>query len=318
VRGSYYDVLGVSPTADEGEIRARYLLLMRRHHPDLNPSPMAHSRATEIGEAFRVLSDAKLRSRHDAELTQQRKEAVSARAMVLYRGRRKRSRAARGWLPRRPARLTLAALIVITIVAGWQMEQRLTAPGDMLSTPDIADDGNSEARQEIAALNAASSLEARAMPPVSRAAVAGGVGTFRRLAAGQPGEARDYSERCHADASNNGMWESLDFCVAFDQAAFLADGKKPSAASGDYFIDRHDRAAHLYVPKISSMDAIAQRLDQIRDQIAPPGDDRPQTRTGRMLHGLAKRGWKLADAAREVFDPREGQPMPTAGKAHDF
>ena len=91
--------------------------------------------------------------------------------------------------------------------------------------------------------------------------------------------------------------------------------RKPTAMSADYFVDRHDRAAHLYVPRISSMDAIAERLDRIRDQVAPARKAPQRTPTERVLHGIAKRGWKLADAARNVFD---GDASERTGKARDF
>jgi curved DNA-binding protein len=72
VSGSYYDLLGVPVTADQGAIRARYLLLMRRHHPDVNRSPTAHARAAELNEAFRSLVEPDLRARYDAALAAQR------------------------------------------------------------------------------------------------------------------------------------------------------------------------------------------------------------------------------------------------------
>jgi len=322
VRGSYYDVLGVSPTADENEIRARYLLLMRRHHPDVNQSPMAHARASQIGEAFHALSDATLRSRHDAELAQQRQEAVSARAIILYRGRKSRRpdrRRSRWLLGLSGARMTLAALLGVTLLVGWHLERQLTAGvGPALPAP-AQDATNDEARLTIAALNAASNREAQAMPAIRRDMVAAGAAAYRRLATlGNPAAARPYSEKCHAEAADNAAWEALDFCVAFDQAAFLADGKQPTVASADYFVDRHDRAAHLYVSKISSMDAIAMRLDRIRDQVAPPRDERLQARTARVLNRIAKRGWRLADAARDVFDPSRSDHIDSVGKPRDF
>jgi hypothetical protein len=329
VRGSYYDVLGVSPTADEAEIKARYLALMRRHHPDVNHSPMAHARASQIGEAFRVLSDATLRSRHDAELAQQRQEAVSARAIILYRGRKSRratGKSGRRLLGRSGARVALGALLVGTVLVGWQLDRHVnTGVGTAaapVTAPTLAATANGtdgDAHETIAFLNAESSREAMAMPPVSRDAVSAGAAAFRRLAAaGDPAQARAYSEQCHAGAAGTGTWEALDFCVAFDQAVFLADGKKPSALSGDYFVDRHDRAAHLYVDKVSSMDAIATRLDLIRRQVAPPRDDRLQARTARVLNRIAKKGWRLADAAREVFDPSRPEQIESVVRPRGF
>jgi hypothetical protein len=322
VRGSYYDVLGVPPTADETEIRARYLLLMRRHHPDVNQSPTAHARAAEIAEAFRALSDAALRSRHDAELAQQRQDAVSARAILLYRGRKSLSPGRKRHLRllgRWPGRLALGILLAATLLVGQQLDLRLTAGAAALSAAPIRDDMNKETREAIAALNAASSREAHAMPPVSRDTVAAGAAAFRRLAVGgKPVEARPYSETCHAEAANSGSWEELDFCVAFDQAAFLADDKKPSAASAHYFVDRHDRAAHLYLSRISSLDAISLRLRRIRDQLAPRRDDRFQARAAYVLNQITKRGWRLADAAQEALHPGRTEHLERIGKPRDF
>ena len=325
MRGSYYDVLGVSPTADPEEIRARYLLLMRRYHPDVNRSPLAHARAAQIGEAFQTLADTTLRARHDAALAQQRLEAVSARAVILHRGRnRLRSVAGRrGRLPWRysGARLGLVALLVATAITGWQIKQRLIGGGGAVSPLASEDDTHSEARRAVAALNAASAREAQMMPPVSPDAVSSGVGAFRRIAAdGDPARARVFSERCHAVAADAATWDALDSCVAFDQAAFVRYGKNPAAAvaSAAYFVDRHDRAAHLYVSRLSSMDAIGVRLDQIRSKVAPLRDDRLQARTARMLRRIAKRGWKLATSARNAFDLSRVEQLESSDRARDF
>lgn len=322
MRGSYYDVLGVSPAADEVEIRARYLVLMRRHHPDVNQSPTAHARAAQIADAFRVLSDAGLRSHHDAELAQQRQKAVSARAILLHRGRKFSSpeRKRNLWLLGRwPARLALAILLAGTLLVGRQLDLRLTAGAGALSAAPIHDETNTDTRQIIAALNAQSDREARAMPPLSRDTVAAGAAAFERLAAGGwPTKVRPYSETCHAAAANSGSWEALDFCVAFDQAAFLADDKKPSVASAHYFVDRHDGAAHLYLSRISSLDAIALRLRRIRDQLAPPRDERFQARAAHVLRKIAKRGWRLADAAQEAVYPGRTEHLDRIRKPRDF
>jgi hypothetical protein len=44
---------------------------------------------------------------------------------------------------------------------------------------------------------------------------------------------------------------------------------KTASASAGYLIDRHDHAPHLYVSNVSSMDAIALRLDRIRELVTP-------------------------------------------------
>lgn len=62
----YYDILGVPPKADAGEIRKAYRLLALKWHPDRNPSdPWATSRFLRLGEAYRVLSDPARRAAYD-------------------------------------------------------------------------------------------------------------------------------------------------------------------------------------------------------------------------------------------------------------
>ncbi|KAL2114945.1 hypothetical protein VTJ04DRAFT_10608 [Mycothermus thermophilus] len=63
---TYYDILGVKPTATELEIKKAYRKLAIVHHPDKNPNdPNAHARFQEIGEAYQVLSNEDLRKAYD-------------------------------------------------------------------------------------------------------------------------------------------------------------------------------------------------------------------------------------------------------------
>jgi DnaJ-class molecular chaperone len=62
----YYDVLGVSRTASEKEIRSAYRRLARKHHPDVNPNDKASEAFfKEVNAAYDVLSDADKRKKYD-------------------------------------------------------------------------------------------------------------------------------------------------------------------------------------------------------------------------------------------------------------
>ncbi|RYP57449.1 hypothetical protein DL769_009474 [Monosporascus sp. CRB-8-3] len=63
---SYYDALGVQPTATDIEIKKAYRKAAILHHPDKNPNdPTAHEKFQAIGEAYQVLSNKDLRAAYD-------------------------------------------------------------------------------------------------------------------------------------------------------------------------------------------------------------------------------------------------------------
>jgi curved DNA-binding protein len=62
----YYQVLGVSKTADAGDIKRAYHQLAKKYHPDLNKdNPQAETRFKEVNEAYEVLGDAQKRKMYD-------------------------------------------------------------------------------------------------------------------------------------------------------------------------------------------------------------------------------------------------------------
>jgi hypothetical protein len=72
VARDYYAVLGVTPASEDVVIRAAYRALMRRYHPDADPSSEASQRAASINAAYAVLSDPEKRARYDGSLAAQR------------------------------------------------------------------------------------------------------------------------------------------------------------------------------------------------------------------------------------------------------
>ena len=62
----YYEVLGVSKTATQEEIRKAFRQLARKHHPDVSKDKKkAEEKFKEINEAYEVLSDPEKRKKYD-------------------------------------------------------------------------------------------------------------------------------------------------------------------------------------------------------------------------------------------------------------
>lgn len=63
--GDFYDILGVSRSADKDELKRAYRRLARKYHPDVNKEEGAEEKFKEINRAYEVLSEPETRARYD-------------------------------------------------------------------------------------------------------------------------------------------------------------------------------------------------------------------------------------------------------------
>lgn len=74
---NYYEILGVSQTATQEEIKKAYRNKAKQWHPDINKNPNATAIFQSISRAYEVLSDLSLRQKYDDELRQENRTNTS-------------------------------------------------------------------------------------------------------------------------------------------------------------------------------------------------------------------------------------------------
>ena len=62
---NYYEILGVSPTANNDEIKDAFWSLARLHHPDVSEEEDAVEKFQVISLAYDTLSDPEKRKKYD-------------------------------------------------------------------------------------------------------------------------------------------------------------------------------------------------------------------------------------------------------------
>lgn len=88
VNKDYYATLGVLPSIDDVALKAACRALIKKYHPDLAAGHATDGRATDIIEAYRVLSDADQRRTYDRarkEINAVRVSMPDLRAMKMPR-----------------------------------------------------------------------------------------------------------------------------------------------------------------------------------------------------------------------------------------
>ncbi|XP_061172111.1 dnaJ homolog subfamily A member 3, mitochondrial-like [Saccostrea echinata] len=69
---THYEVLGVQKQASAKEIRAAYIELCKKYHPDANPGdPQAQQKFVQLQEAYNVLNDPRGRAEYDIKINKQ-------------------------------------------------------------------------------------------------------------------------------------------------------------------------------------------------------------------------------------------------------
>lgn len=86
----HYEVLGISRTASDAEVRAAYRKVAAKHHPDRSSAPESRELFLAATAAFEVLSDAHRRRGYDLDLLASARKAAEAQLRSQQASRAKR------------------------------------------------------------------------------------------------------------------------------------------------------------------------------------------------------------------------------------
>ena len=91
---NYYDLLGLTQSATEAEIRKAYRDLARRFHPDINPDKNSEDKFKAITEGYNVLTNINERKKYDRELDRFLKKTINKK-FNAYRTQQAKARTTR-------------------------------------------------------------------------------------------------------------------------------------------------------------------------------------------------------------------------------
>jgi hypothetical protein len=245
----YYAILGVAPGSEDIVIQAAYRALMRRYHPDKNPSKEAQRKTVEINAAYAILGDANQRAAYDARRTAEAARASSSKTEqsstppppppppggnASYAG--KSAVAASGTGNR--GGLIFASILTVCIVGGLVLSASNSSDvanntmnvDENLTTTDMnATDMNASAI-DVNAVDAnltvvePADLSKQPQTALSYDTIEAAANRVAKMITtkGISG-ARAYSEKCHKAVQASPSWNGADDCAAFDYAAAYID-----------------------------------------------------------------------------------------------
>ncbi len=200
---NHYKVLGVSPEASPLEIRAAYVHLLKRHHPDRAGPDEGAENSIEVQRivgAYRILKDPASRAKYDAAMRQL--------TVFKPRFRRERKRVkpelARAWTFDR----TRKRFKLDTEMISYALMFLAAAAGLQLLVSRILQTGSSHSPRVAAGASQVRELAAHLPLEVA----------VRNAGMMSGPEASNYSSRCFAAARRDRNPAAADQCVGFDMA----------------------------------------------------------------------------------------------------
>ena len=243
---NFYDVLGVRPSATQAQIKAAYVVLMKRFHPDSplrSPGPDSAGQVRTINAAYSVLKDPRKRGRYDLDL-----RGGAARNPLVAPPR---PAAKRSWLR---GGGSLALLLLLGVLTASLVTSQQTGGDAGLGSSTFALLSSIERRGS----NSTGDAGFVQMTPALRAAAVAATGV-------RSSHAVDYSARCFARARSDASAAAADRCVVFDLAyAYWHENDGSADIAPIYFQEQNMEARDLEALAALGAEGASIRFDALR------------------------------------------------------